>query len=132
MKLAFRIIAVLLVVPAVYFFVYWVPFSLLPLASMRWVASLVALACAAGAGWFTWRKLEDAPQGLFTSAALGAVVLGAIGFCGGFFGPMIFAPQANQGPLLGIFITGPLGFVIGGVAGFFYGLVKTRRAPATD
>jgi hypothetical protein len=42
-----------------------------------------------------------------------AAVVGAIGFAGGFFGPIFLAPEANQGPLLGIFITGPLGFVLG-------------------
>jgi hypothetical protein len=42
-----------------------------------------------------------------------AVILGAIAFAVGFFGPRIWAPDANQGPLLGIFITGPLGFVFG-------------------
>jgi hypothetical protein len=36
---------------------------------------------------------------------------------GGFLGPMILAPEANQGPLLGIFITGPLGLVVGAIAG---------------
>lgn len=40
-------------------------------------------------------------------------VLGAISFSIGFLGPMILAPGANQGPLLGIFITGPLGTLIG-------------------
>ena len=40
-------------------------------------------------------------------------VLGAISFSIGFLGPMILAPGANQGPLLGIFITGPLGALIG-------------------
>ena len=39
-------------------------------------------------------------------------ILGIIGFLGGFIGPVIFTPEANQGPLLGIFITGPLGFVL--------------------
>lgn len=39
--------------------------------------------------------------------------LGLIAFSVGFFGPMLWAPDANQGPLLGIFITGPLGFVVG-------------------
>jgi len=34
-------------------------------------------------------------------------------FLVGFVGPMIVAPNANQGPLLGIFITGPAGLVIG-------------------
>jgi hypothetical protein len=46
---------------------------------------------------------------------------------GGFLGPIIFTPEANQGPLLGIFITGPLGFLLGGVAGFVYW--AKRRPP---
>jgi len=34
----------------------------------------------------------------------------------------VFAPDANQGPLLGIFITGPLGAVLGAIGGFVYGI----------
>lgn len=41
------------------------------------------------------------------------IIVGGFGFVVGFFGPMIFAPGANQGPLLGIFITGPLGILFG-------------------
>lgn len=62
-------------------------------------------------------------------AALGSVILGTVGFCGGFFGPIIFAPEANQGPLLGIFITGPAGFALGGIVGGVYGFLKARRPP---
>jgi hypothetical protein len=58
----------------------------------------------------------------------GALIAGGIGFVGGFFGPMIFAPGANQGPLLGLFITGPLGFLLGGAGGLVYGLM--RRTPS--
>ncbi len=50
--------------------------------------------------------------------------LGLLGFAGGFFGPMVFMPDANQGPMLGIFITGPLGFVVGLVAGAVRGFVR--------
>jgi hypothetical protein len=46
-----------------------------------------------------------------------AVILGVIGFLGGFIGPMIFTAGANQGPMLGIFITGPLGVVVGAIVG---------------
>lgn len=45
------------------------------------------------------------------------VILGVIGFLGGFLGPMILTPDANQGPMLGIFITGPLGFLTGAAIG---------------
>jgi len=40
-------------------------------------------------------------------------ILGGVGFAAGFFGPMIFVPEANQGPLVGIFISGPAGVVVG-------------------
>ena len=54
------------------------------------------------------------------AALLGALILGGIGFAAGFFGP-IFLTDANQGPLLGIFITGPLGFVLGWILGALFG-----------
>ena len=40
---------------------------------------------------------------------------------------VIFMPEANQGPLIGIFFTGPLGFVLGLVLGAIVGWV--RRPP---
>lgn len=55
----------------------------------------------------------------------GAIAAG-IGFVGGFFGPMIFAPDANQGPMLGIFITVPLGFVLGAIAGCLHAALHRR------
>ncbi len=42
-----------------------------------------------------------------------ALVLGLAGFAAGFFGPLIFSPDANQGPLVGILISGPAGVVLG-------------------
>jgi uncharacterized membrane protein YeaQ/YmgE (transglycosylase-associated protein family) len=50
-------------------------------------------------------------------AALGALMLGITGFVLGFFGPMQFQPGANQGPMLGIFITGPGGALLGALIG---------------
>jgi hypothetical protein len=41
------------------------------------------------------------------------VLLGVTGFSAGFFGPMIFVPESNQGPLVGILMTGPGGVVLG-------------------
>lgn len=37
---------------------------------------------------------------------LWGAVIGGSGFLLGFIGPMIVAPDANQGPLLGIFVLG--------------------------
>lgn len=41
------------------------------------------------------------------------LLLGAAGFAAGFFGPLVFVPEANQGPLVGIFISGPAGAALG-------------------
>lgn len=41
------------------------------------------------------------------------VLLGVAGFCAGFFGPMVFVPESNQGPMVGIFLSGPGGCVLG-------------------
>jgi hypothetical protein len=53
---------------------------------------------------------------IFVGAVVGAIALGLAGFAAGFFGPMIFMPEANQGPLIG-FATGPLGALAGAVIG---------------
>ena len=56
-----------------------------------------------------------------------ALFVGGICFLAGFVGPMIVAPGANQGPLLGILITGPIGLGVG----LLWGLVRAgRRATA--
>jgi len=60
-----------------------------------------------------------------------ALSIGLITFLIGYFGPIIFLPEANLGPLLGIFITGPLGFLLGGVIGFWRILINTERKIAT-
>ena len=57
---------------------------------------------------------------------IGGLIVGGVGFILGFFGPIIFHPEANQGPLLGIFITGPSGFVLGVMGGLVYGIYRNK------
>jgi len=54
-----------------------------------------------------------------------AVVFSAVTFAAGFFGPILVTPEANQGPLLGIFISGPAGFG----AGLVWGIWREWRRP---
>lgn len=60
------------------------------------------------------------------------LTIGILGFAIGFFGPMIFVPDANQGPMLGIFITGPLGFIVGLILGWIMKLVQKRNPEFKD
>lgn len=57
-----------------------------------------------------------------------AGVLGATGFAAGFFGPMLVNPEANQGPLVGILITGPGGAIAGLVLGTFFRILPFSDA----
>jgi hypothetical protein len=49
-------------------------------------------------------------------AVLWTIVIGAVSFVAGFVGPLLLS-KSNLGPLLGIFVTGPLGFLVGGLVG---------------
>lgn len=56
-------------------------------------------------------------------------VIGGICFALGFFGPMILSPSSNQGPLLGILITGPLGTVFGFIVGVIREFLGKKAGP---
>jgi hypothetical protein len=62
--------------------------------------------------------------------ALWPLALGATGFACGFFGPIALVPEANQGPLLGIFLTGPGGVLLGLLAGIV--ARRTVRSPSAQ
>jgi hypothetical protein len=66
------------------------------------------------------RESSDAADTLTTmapQAGLWATTLGVSGFLCGFIGPMVLNPWANQGPMAGIFITGPGGALLGALLG---------------
>ena len=100
---------------------------LLPLGSLDLLASLISLVAAIAVARYTWTHADVPPASVAGAVAYGVILCGGIGFTAGFFGPMIFAPGANQGPLLGIFITGPVGVGVGAVAGLVYWLTRMRR-----
>lgn len=57
-------------------------------------------------------------------------MLGGAGFAAGFLGPIALNPEANQGPLLGIFITGPLGALLGAALGAALAAAGVERGKA--
>ncbi len=80
--------------------------------------------CAVLVGWFV--ASTAVPGDLVRRMLRAGMILGGLGFALGFFGPIVFAPEANQGPLLGIFITGPGGFLLGCAYGLVEGIVAER------
>ncbi len=72
-----------------------------------------------------------APLGRVIVAAVGwsafaALLLGVTGFIIGFFGPMVFQPWSNQGPMVGIFVTGPAGLLLGALLGGALKILRPR------
>ncbi len=73
---------------------------------------------------------ESTLQNILRYTRRWAVVLGVVGFVCGFVGPMVFSPDANQGPMLGIFITGPGGALLGAMLGVIVGAARPPAAVA--
>jgi len=132
MKIVLRIFLTLIVLLFVYFFVYWVPFSLirgkLGLTTDSLIPTIVSWVLAIIVAYFTWKRTGNLANGFVSHILMGGIIIGGISFFAGFFGPMIFAPDANQGPLLGLFITGPVGFVVGLIGGGIYWTIKRVKS----
>lgn len=76
--------------------------------------------------WFALRAESADSRAIIAYSMLGGVVLGGISFAAGFFGPMVLTPDSNQGPMLGIFFTGPIGFVSGVIFGAIVGVARIQ------
>jgi len=72
------------------------------------------------------KKIDREPSQI-KCLLIGSLGFWVVGFTVGFVGPIIFMPSSNQGPLIGIFITGPLGFIIGGITGIVYWFYLKNR-----
>jgi hypothetical protein len=122
-----RLLVTFITTVAALYFTYWAGGALAFAVGLSpWLAYIGSLAVAALIARYVWRHTSSTEPGFANAVMLGALVTGGIAFAAGFFGPMIFIPGANQGPLLGIFITGPLGLVAGAVGGEVWWL--TQRA----
>lgn len=125
MKKAGRMMVTVFAVLISYAFFYWMYFLVVPFSdSFTRLPNIIAFCLAIIVGIFMHRKMGRHDNPVLTYALIGGILLGAIGFSIGFFGPIIFMPTSNQGPLLGIFFTGPIGFVLGLIAGALYGKAK--------
>ncbi|MFA7286413.1 MAG: hypothetical protein WC052_01995 [Patescibacteria group bacterium] len=81
--------------------------------------------------WWIYLKIQTAEsRRRMKIAIISGCILGFISFIAGFVGPILFAPEADQGPLLGIIITGPLGFYAGVAGGYLYARLTSKQASA--
>jgi hypothetical protein len=120
----------ILIFVAAFFSSYWLVFVQIIPEDLPWLAPLAALLTAMVLAGVAWTALAAGFEGVLPTMLTCSTVVGAIGFSGGFFGPMIFTPDANQGPLLGLFITGPLGCAVGALGGLIISLWRRLRTSA--
>jgi len=67
----------------------------------------------------------------FIRVLLWTAVIGFVSFLAGFYAPLFFGPESPQGPLFGIFISGPAGAIIGSVVGVLLSIRHARRHATT-
>lgn len=119
-----RLIAGLIGLAAGFTFVSYLPYLpeiFGPNADPLLILLMAVTGCVAVLGlWFALFAGIPAERARMAATLRAGLGLGLVGFLAGFFGPMFFTPDANQGPLLGIFITGPGGFVLGCIVGFLW------------
>ena len=125
-----RAFVCILVFVAAFLFSYWLLFVQIFPDDLLDLASVAALLTAAVLAGLVWKATDGEAKGVLATSLTWAGAVGAVGFSGGFFGPMIVTPDANQGPLLGLLITGPLGCVVGAIAGLVVGLRRRLNASA--
>lgn len=74
---------------------------------------------AAGLLVATRKSCAVSPARLLIRLIAGILAMGAVGFASGYFGSVLLVPEANDGPLTGYFIFGPVGLLIGFGAAVF-------------
>lgn len=85
--------------------IFWVPITAL-------LVTMGLLCC-----WSALAGHRQDGRALIKASWRAGWLVGGIGLALGFVGPLIVTPKANLGPLLGILLTGPLGFVLGALIG---------------
>lgn len=81
--------------------IFWVPVTL-------WLLTMSVLCW-----WSTLLGHQAASRASIRASWRMGWIVGAVGLAIGFVGPLVISPKASLGPLLGILLTGPLGFVVG-------------------
>lgn len=130
MQPAMKIILSIVAFVASYIFIYFALIAFIPsVYEIYYLPNVIALILAIAISIYVWKKTSF-KNGLTSHMVMGGIIVGSISFIIGFFGPIIFVPDSNQGPLFGIFISGPVGILVGLIAGAVFWKIKQRKQMA--
>lgn len=90
-------------------------------------AQMISLIIAIIFAILLWRKIANISNTLPACIIAGALIFGLTGFILGVYVPIILNPSTVQGPLIGIFLTGPAGILLGLVVGGAYWYPKVKK-----
>ena len=91
------------------------------------ISHTVSLSIAVLSALIVWKKTKHISNNLATHIIVGGLIVEPIGFTLGFFTSIVMTPVSNYGPLTGIFIAAPIGFVIGLLSGWIYWKMMGER-----
>jgi hypothetical protein len=98
-------------------FIFWVPITL-------WLLTMCVLCL-----WSAVSGDQAASRASIGASWRVGWLVGGVGLAIGFVGPLVIYPKSNLGPLLGILLTGPLGFVVGALGA---GVVRAAQGSRTE
>lgn len=93
-----------------------------------WLRIGIGMASALLVAWSVWKVASGEKISVGLAVISGALMLGGLCFIIGFLGPMVFAKDTSQGPLVGLFIAAPLGVITGAIGGYVFASKQNERA----
>ena len=93
-----------------------------------WLRIGIGMASALLVAWSVWKVASGEKISVGRAVISGALMLGGLCFIIGFLGPMVFAKDTSQGPLVGLFIAAPLGVITGAIGGYVFASKQNERA----
>jgi hypothetical protein len=88
------------------------------------VSLMATLPLGALVTWWCWRATEGKTLGVVGWMVVTSLIIGAMSFSITLGAVLVFIPEANQGPMLALFIAAPGGVIVGAIVGFVIWLKK--------
>lgn len=120
------LIVALIFIPFIFYTIYGIFFPLIFPFAPKQTTLIVSILGTILISFIFWIILNNLNNPIVSKALITGIVSCTITFVLGFIGPMIFYPEANQGPILGFFIA-PIGFIAGSILGGIYWHFKLNK-----